>query len=123
MEPTTQDARPVFAGMAADRAPLFEPVPNRILMITAAFVRGGSERRMAGTAAALSKKGFDLRLIASRAVNAADVDLRDQLSALGLDARLAPMSPLPDDTERNRVVERSSPALRNCSRCGGSAGL
>jgi len=105
LELSAHDVQAVFAGMAASRLPRYEPLPNRILMITSAFVRGGSERRMAATAAGLREKGYDLRLVASRTPNPTEMDFEDHLSALNLDARLVPTAPLPDDSERSRTVE------------------
>ena len=50
--------------LAKHRSPSYPPNAKRILMITSTFNRGGSERQMINTAAALVAHGYDVRILA-----------------------------------------------------------
>jgi glycosyltransferase involved in cell wall biosynthesis len=60
---------------------------------------------MAGLAAGLGRKGYDVRMVASRAAGPTEIDFKEELDRLGLDARLAPAAAAVNVDELSRQVE------------------
>jgi glycosyltransferase involved in cell wall biosynthesis len=76
--------RPVLRELSRYRAPHYQPLPGRILMITASFIRGGSERQMVVTIAGLLQRGYDVKLIALGPTQPGDATMVEEIERLGI---------------------------------------
>lgn len=74
-------------------------------MLTSAFTRGGAERRIAGTAAGLARRGYTVRIVAHRRKSESEIDFEGDLTSLGLDAQIAPPAPPAHPNRLSQQVE------------------
>jgi glycosyltransferase involved in cell wall biosynthesis len=77
-----------FVAMARSRAPAYQPMGNRVLMVIPSFARGGTERQMLITAEALSRRGYQVCMLALRKLHAGEPNYEDEIARLGLEARI-----------------------------------
>jgi len=70
--------------MARRRVPSYRPEPQRVLMITSTYNRGGSERQMVATAAGLLKCGWDVRMMAFGSLQVGDASFEEEILSLGI---------------------------------------
>ena len=56
--------RSTLRKLARNRSPDYRPIPGRILMVISTFACGGAELQMLAMAAALMKRGYDVRIMA-----------------------------------------------------------
>ena len=86
-------ARPLawtFVAMARSRAPAYQAIGNRVLMVIPSFARGGTERQMLMTADALSRRGYQVCMLAFRKLHAGEPNYEDEIARSGLEARIVP---------------------------------
>jgi glycosyltransferase involved in cell wall biosynthesis len=86
-------ARPLawtFIAMARSRAPAYQAIGNRVLMIIPSFARGGTERQMLITAEALSRRGYQVCMLALRPLHSGEPNYEDEIARSGIEARIAP---------------------------------
>ena len=86
-------ARPLawtFVAMARSRAPSYQAKGNRILMVIPSFARGGTERQMLITAEALSRRGYEVCMLALRSLHPGEPNYEDEIARSGLEARIIP---------------------------------
>ena len=80
----------IFCSMAAPREPAYSVVPNRILMVTPSFARGGSEQQTFNTAELLIRRGYEVCLLALRPLEFGEPGYMDEIKARGLEYRVLP---------------------------------
>jgi glycosyltransferase involved in cell wall biosynthesis len=85
---TLRSPRRVLRDLGRHHAPRYRPVPGRILMITASFVRGGSERQMVVTIAGLLQRGYDVKLIAVGPAEPGTSTMVEEIERLGVRPQL-----------------------------------
>jgi glycosyltransferase involved in cell wall biosynthesis len=95
----------IFSMMAAPREPAYSVVPNRILMITPSFARGGSEQQTFNTAELLVKRGYEVCMLALRPLEPGEPGYMDEIDARGLAFRVLSNS-------STRYGQEISPELR-----------
>jgi glycosyltransferase involved in cell wall biosynthesis len=79
-----------FATLARSQAPAYRPIKNRVLMVIPSFVRGGSERQMLITAEALALRGYEVCVLALRALDSGEPSYQDEIANSGLMIRIVP---------------------------------
>ena len=74
----------IFCSMAAPRDPAYSVVPNRILMVTPSFARGGSEQQTFNTADLLIRRGYEVYMLALRPLDLGEPGYMEEIEARGL---------------------------------------
>jgi glycosyltransferase involved in cell wall biosynthesis len=79
-----KNPRPVLREMGRHHAPRYQPLPGRILMVTASYIRGGSERQMVVTIAGLLQRGYEVKLIAIGPAEPGAPTMVEEIQKLGV---------------------------------------
>jgi hypothetical protein len=80
----------IFRSMAAPREAAYSVVPNRILMVTPSFARGGSEQQTFNTAALLIQRGYEVCMLSLRPLEPGEPGYMDEINAHGLACHVLP---------------------------------
>ncbi|MPZ41333.1 MAG: glycosyltransferase [Rhizobiales bacterium] len=104
----------VFRSMMARRKTAYHVVPNRILLVTPSFGRGGSERLTIDTAQLLVHRGYDVCMLALQPVEPGQASYMNEIKALGLSIQTLPREATQDHSvravsEELRLYEKDLP--------------
>jgi glycosyltransferase involved in cell wall biosynthesis len=98
-----------FAVMARPSVPAYPVVANRVLMVIPCFARGGSERQMLVTAEALSRRGYEVCLLAFRDVEPDEPSYMDDVVKSGLVFRILSTELMQSSSPRRVVAQELQP--------------
>jgi glycosyltransferase involved in cell wall biosynthesis len=80
--------RSTLRTLTRNRNPDYRPIPRRILMVISTFTCGGSELQMLAMAAALMKRGYDVRIMALWPLQQDEPNIVHDIVETGLQPRL-----------------------------------
>jgi glycosyltransferase involved in cell wall biosynthesis len=101
----TKPRSAILRSMATPREPTYSVVPNRILMVTPSFARGGSEQQTFNTAELLTRRGYDVCLLALRPLEPGEPGYMDEIKARNLPYRILPSTVTRDPPAEGRSDE------------------
>ena len=83
-----RSVRSTLRKLTRNRNPDYRPIPRRILMVISTFTLGGAELQMLATAAALMKRGYDVRILALWPLGQDEPNILHDIVEAGLQPRL-----------------------------------